>query len=163
MTAPFGIALGSTPNNTDGIYTVVFTKVPKSHPKFPVIIGYWTPEKGLSEINGYSKWFDSGWCSLALNSEYENIKDQLARRYGAYTDVHDCAFAASQLSRFELACLPASVEVITGVIWRSDAGADLPSDLDHIMLIVQAMIDGEARICLSYASYREDISLGDVL
>lgn len=163
MTAPFGIALGSTPSDSNVIYTAVFTSIPKSHPKFPLVVGCWTPVSGLCEITGYSRWYEAGPYSLAIHSEFENIKFQLQSIYGECIDEETCHFSASCLDQVELATLPASTEVISSVAWTAEGGANLPSDLDHIVLMIQAMSDTEARICLTYAAFHQGLSLGDVL
>lgn len=163
MTAPFGIALGSTPSASEAVYTVIFTNTPKFHPRFPVVVGQWTPESGLCQINGYTHWSDAGPYSLSIQSEYKFIKEQIAARYGDYVDMHDCAFPAARLDLFESASLPASTEIITGAAWHVDTGAQMPSDLEHIMLTIQALSDYEARICLTYAAFRDDLALSDML
>lgn len=163
MTAPFGIALGSTPNDSNVVYTVVFSSIPKSHPKFPLVLGRWTPGTGLCEITGYSRWYESGPYTLAMRSEFENIKNNLTMIYGDYSEADDCHLAGACLNHLETMNLPGEIEFIRCIEWSADSGAELPDDLDHILLMIQATSDTDARICLTYASVREDLSLGDVL
>lgn len=163
MTAPFGIALGSTPSHSNVVYTAVFTNIPKSHPKFPLVVGRWAPGAGLCQITGYSRWYEAGPYSLAIRSEFENIKLQIESIYGDFIDSEYSHLSASCLDQLELVNLPASTDVISSVAWTADSGADLPSDIDHIELTIQSMSDTESRFCLTYSSFDHDLSLGDVL
>jgi len=163
MFAPFGIALGSTPNAWTTTYAVAFDSIPKAHPQFPVVLGRWSPNGGLWKIIGYSHIYSNGSEGLDIRSDFSKITRQLEQVYGHCEELEYIECKNLCDAKIHLFSGGAVAEPTTSVCWTRNSGATLPDDMNYILLMIEALVYPEARLCLTYAAHTDDIELSGIL
>ncbi len=163
MTAPFGIALGSTPNAWSSTYAVAFNSIPKLHPKFPIVLGRWSPNCGLWKVIGYSHIYGNGPEGLDIRSDFANVTRELEQKYGhcEELDYSECKKLCDL--RAHLFSGGVMTEPTASVCWTRDSGAALPEGMAHILLVIEALVYPEARISLTYAAQTDDFEVAGIL
>jgi len=158
MAAPFGIALGSTPDREQ--YYVSFKHVTKPHPIFRNVSGMWTPETGLYQIAGSSDVYEYDPYGYGISSDYSTIKEQLKKVYGPCSNLESLCDSAFYSEPRDFLESIAKKERFHTSLWDQSSGANLPELMESVYLSICMTSDWDAQLMIVFSCAKKPAAIG---
>jgi hypothetical protein len=152
MPNPFGIELGSTPQDKDATYSVTFRSPARPHPAFSTYTGAWSPTEGLVAVTATTDAFEDDDFGTRTMETYDALKAQLAQVYGPFKEVRYVEDHIDEDDDGFLYHLEENERRYSST-WNGTAASRLDANIDEIILTVAATEPGPV-VLLEYRSKR---------
>ena len=154
---PFGLKMGLPIKDLGGTEIpgapgkYLLANVPVPHHIFANYIAEAAPTAGLCWIKGVSKPIETNRFGMSLRTEYEQLRDKLAKVYGSKFKETDALLPGSiWKDPGEWMMALRTKDRVLQATWDSSAGAGLPYDLSVVAIVVSASSGSEGYISVEY-------------
>jgi TonB family protein len=154
---PFGLKMGLPIKDLGGTEIpgapgkYLLANVPVPHHAFENYIAEASPTAGLCWIKGIGKPIETNRFGMSLRTQYEQLRDKLAKVYGTkFKETDALSHGSIWKDPGEWMMALTTKDRVLQAVWESSAGLGLPYDLSSVGISVSATSHSTGRIVVHY-------------